>query len=363
MNFAEALKNKFTGSEGAARIQGIGLLMSQLGAGQTPNAGPALQMLEDRNAQNALKAQMQNGDFMTQFTPQEQAFLSTLPPRAAQALIADRIFAQPAPVQGTDDMREYEFARAQGFGGSFVDFMTQQRAAGATQINNNLGPTGIDYGDPGSGRVWQRDAQGNIVLDDRGAPVAIMFQGGAAYDEATASLAERASGAIDAAEAAAGKDALEERAGRVVIEDIGRLKTLVEEAPWYSPAIGFGSGLFESVRGSNAADALALANTIRGNIGFDRLQQMRDASPTGGALGQVSEQELATLQAVLGSLEASQSEEQFVENLDRLGEIYTGIMTKFSAYPNAAEFGMSGTAGAPPPAKRLVYNPETGEFE
>ncbi len=94
---------KFQGSEGGARLYGLGLLASQMGAGQMPNAGPALQMLEDRKAQNALKSQMQGGDFMNQFTPQEQSFLATLPPAAAQQLIAQRIFAAPAaPVSGTE---------------------------------------------------------------------------------------------------------------------------------------------------------------------------------------------------------------------------------------------------------------------
>ena len=37
---------------------------------------------------------------------------------------------------------------------------------------------------------------------------------------------------------------------------------------------------------------------------------MRDASPTGGALGQVSERELGYLQSVLGSLEQSQTADE-----------------------------------------------------
>ena len=48
---------------------------------------------------------------------------------------------------------------------------------------------------------------------------------------------------------------------------------------------------------------------------------MRDNSPTGGALGQVSEWELVLLQSVLGSLEQAQTKEQFVYNLDRLQKV------------------------------------------
>jgi hypothetical protein len=132
----------------------------------------------------------------------------------------------------------------------------------------------------------------------------------------------------------------------VVIQDIGRLTQLVSEAPWYSPAVGTGSGLLEGLRGTNAADAKALAGTIRANIGFDRLQQMRESSPTGGALGAVTQNELDSLQAVLGSLDTAQSEDQFLQNLERLNTIYAGVLNKLAAYPNAAEFGITGPQGS-----------------
>jgi len=57
---------------------------------------------------------------------------------------------------------------------------------------------------------------------------------------------------------------------------------------------------------------------------------MRDESPTGGALGQVSELELITLQATLGSLDLNQSEEQLINNLERLTVIYTNMLEKIT---------------------------------
>jgi hypothetical protein len=47
------------------------------------------------------------------------------------------------------------------------------------------------------------------------------------------------------------------------------------------------------------------------------------------------------LQAVLGSLDQGQSQDQFERNLRRLNDEYTKIIRKFAAYPNAAEFGIS----------------------
>ncbi|MEO0957991.1 MAG: hypothetical protein AAFY66_05915, partial [Pseudomonadota bacterium] len=130
----------------------------------------------------------------------------------------------------------------------------------------------------------------------------------------------------------------------VVLEDIGRFRDLVQQQSWFDPVTGVGGLVAGWLPGSSAANADALAQTIKSNIGFDQLQSMREASPTGGALGNVTERELADLQAVLGNLSRSQSEEQLLYNLERLDRQYRKVMEKAAAYPNAAEFGF----GAPP---------------
>lgn len=84
---------------------------------------------------------------------------------------------------------------------------------------------------------------------------------------------------------------------------------------------GFTAGIFSGIRfigGTPQADLANTLDTIRANIGFEELQRMRDASKTGGALGQVSERENELLQAVWGSVQQSQSAEQLKENLATL---------------------------------------------
>ena len=61
-----------------------------------------------------------------------------------------------------------------------------------------------------------------------------------------------------------------------------------------------------AVPGSSAKNVSALLDTVKANVGFEQLSAMRAASPTGGALGAVSERENALLQSVLGSVEQSQ---------------------------------------------------------
>jgi hypothetical protein len=145
------------------------------------------------------------------------------------------------------------------------------------------------------------------------------------------------------------KDEQTVEGGQSVKKFITDARTKVQNAPWYNPAVGTGTGITENIRGSNAAELLQITETIRGNIGFDRLQRMRDESPTGGALGQVAVQELNALQATLGSLSNSQGKAQFLTNLKRVEDQYDRIIRKAQAYPNAAKYGFApaGQSAAP----------------
>lgn len=74
------------------------------------------------------------------------------------------------------------------------------------------------------------------------------------------------------------------------------------------------------VPGSPAYDLRANIDTLLADAGFRELQDMRDSSPTGGALGQVTERELELLQSRITAIKASQSEPQLRRNLQRFKE-------------------------------------------
>ena len=76
----------------------------------------------------------------------------------------------------------------------------------------------------------------------------------------------------------------------------------------------FGSAL-SGWPGSQAQALKTILNTIKANVGFQALQEMRANSPTGGALGQVSERELAYLQATLGDIAQEQDGAILAEKL------------------------------------------------
>lgn len=97
---------------------------------------------------------------------------------------------------------------------------------------------------------------------------------------------------------------------------------------------GPGGVLLNRFPGTTARDLTANLDAIKSVIGFQALQAMRDASPTGGALGPVSDFENKLLQAQLGNLEIGQSPSQLIENLkkvkQRVGE-NVGITRAFFA--------------------------------
>jgi hypothetical protein len=71
------------------------------------------------------------------------------------------------------------------------------------------------------------------------------------------------------------------------------------------------------IAGTPASDLRNTLSTIQADSAFGRLQQMREASKTGGALGAVSERELTLLQNAAAPLGQDQSPAQLKENLEK----------------------------------------------
>jgi hypothetical protein len=125
-----------------------------------------------------------------------------------------------------------------------------------------------------------------------------------------------------------------------VLRNVGRLRTLLENESLMLPITGVMGELAAKPGKTPAANARALARTISANMAFDQLQAMREQSPTGGALGSVTERELALLESAVASLDFMQDTPQLLQQLQDVENQYMAIMRKFAAYPNASEFGI-----------------------
>lgn len=80
---------------------------------------------------------------------------------------------------------------------------------------------------------------------------------------------------------------------------------------------GIGS-LLSVIPGTEARDFSADLSTLKANIAFGELTAMREASKTGGALGQVSDREGRLLQEALGALDEGQSPANIRKNLQKI---------------------------------------------
>lgn len=110
-----------------------------------------------------------------------------------------------------------------------------------------------------------------------------------------------------------------------------------------------------------------MVKTLGGNIAFDRLQQMREESKTGGALGQVAVQELDALRGSLGALNSSMNPQDLQRNLDRVIAGYQRAMAAYQRMLEDKQRRLSGGApaqgGAPSGGKVMRFDPKSGTFK
>jgi len=129
-----------------------------------------------------------------------------------------------------------------------------------------------------------------------------------------------------------------------------------------------------SLYSQGAANALADYNTLLTTAGFQELQAMRDASPTGGALGQVAVEENKMLQKSAFSSARAQSEAKFKQAVrDYISRLERSRNRVLGAYErqfgerfmpaNAPRATKTAPKTAPKTPTRLRYNPATGDFE
>lgn len=81
---------------------------------------------------------------------------------------------------------------------------------------------------------------------------------------------------------------------------------------------GFAGMIAQFFPGTDARKLGNTLDTLRANIGFDKLQEMRANSPTGGALGQVSNLENMLLQATSGKIDQFETPQQLQDQIIKI---------------------------------------------
>jgi hypothetical protein len=117
------------------------------------------------------------------------------------------------------------------------------------------------------------------------------------------------------------------------------------------PRITGKMGALPNVPGSAGSDAQAKLENLKSQVGFSVLQAMRDASKTGGALGNVSDAEGKRLEANLAALQNAQSLEQFKVELGKIIKFTDEAKDRLrGAYNLKHKDRVAGGAEAPPVA-------------
>ena len=280
----------------------------------------------------------------------------------------------------TANMREYEYAKENGYGGTFEQWVKDGGGASEAGETFAMQPTYYRITDPATGQPSVKFVQfGNrgtfkeTALPE-GAEPAIPVQQlntetgftpvtkfgdkpanaevtpidnqGAARDtaigkgegERQVELPEKrrkAEGALNALK----------RQQRVVGEDVDKAIKSANDMGLFTT--GFLGDLSKAVAGTPAYDLSQTLLTIQAGIGFDKLQEMRANSPTGGALGAISEKENLLLQAVNGATAQGQSKEQFTANLARIKTLMDEVVEERRAAFEQDFGGASSSDDAP----------------
>jgi hypothetical protein len=106
-------------------------------------------------------------------------------------------------------------------------------------------------------------------------------------------------------------------------------------------ATGLTGQALQGFAGTDARDLAQAISTVEAAVGFDRLQEMRDSSKTGGALGAINTKELELLSNSLGSLDPLQKPETLRANLESIKNRYEKILKSVEAEKYAFENGIT----------------------
>ncbi|MDP1702578.1 MAG: hypothetical protein Q8L53_16695 [Aestuariivirga sp.] len=258
---------------------------------------------QEKEKQKAAIMQMISED-----TPENQQLAMTNPQAYAELRMKQQ-FAEPA--KPTSDIQNYQFGQGDP---NFNNWLTEGKKAGATNVTVGGGK----YGTIPPGFELVETPQGAQLRPIPGGPAAL--EAAAAAEKKL--VAETSKGGT----------------GTLVADDIDRAIAALDD-PGILPKTGLGAETLKGYGGTGAADLSALLDSVEANTAFEALSAMRAASPTGGALGSITERELALLAATKGSVTQSQSKEQLKYNLNRLWNITQDIVHGPNAGPPRRQLG------------------------
>lgn len=203
----------------------------------------------------------------------------------------------------TSAIQNYEYLVRQGV----PPEVARERSFGGGGVNINMG----DEADPRPQIAAPPKDYEAIYDEERGGYVYRVIP-----NSETAREMERGQGAR---ERSANRDDIELGSTMRVLSDVRRQ---VESQNPLLPTTGLGGAVMRALPGTPAADMEADVGTLKARAAFDELQRMRENSPTGGAVGQLTDQERKAIADAISNLDTSQTQDEFLKALDEYERIY-----------------------------------------
>jgi len=306
-NFGQNMQRGFgrigdaiTGKDPSARDQLAIALMSLSG---NPQQTQALQQLAANRIQQRKQNDANNKTvaFIKNINPEIGALVEANPalaPTALQQIMRARMSG--GADNSTALMKNFAFLREQFPDMQPTDLLAKLQSGNTFNLGSNVQVKG-DY-------VITEDANGN--------PVFTPLPGSAAADR----LQKNQTTETKTQDANLSKKSNKTNANRIVLDNIDLAIKQIKDNRLLTT--GFVGGKTSEIPGTPAFDVAQRIAPIVANIGFDRLDQMRQESPNGGALGQVAVKELEYLQSVKGSLVQGQRSDQLLGNLETIKKSY-----------------------------------------
>lgn len=141
------------------------------------------------------------------------------------------------------------------------------------------------------------------------------------------------------------QEALGRSAADGMLEDIAAIRSLAAGSTL--PVFGPGGMASRSIPGTNAYNASRLLDSLKGRIAFESLQRMREASPTGSALGAVSDTEQKMLQNSVAALDPNMSPELLERSLQRIEGMYMDVIHGKGNWSRSGDGGIMLRYGQP----------------
>jgi hypothetical protein len=271
-----------------AGIADAGTAFSALADGDASQAEIIAALSNPWSQQNPGQSAVAQALLNQQFQRDDPAYQLDLDLKRAQLAAAQA----PAGSDPTSAIQNYEYlvgtgvdpqkAQAMSFGG------------GGTTVNN-MGNIPAGY------EVIQDPATGATRMQ--------AIPGGPAEQAAAAAEAEAAAAAATADTAAGRKDT----ATDIITSAADQARQVLSSGAVTTGTPGAAAALLPE---SQAAELRRQVAVMKANATIENLTAMRQASPTGGALGSVTEKEGAMLAAASGALDPNASPEQFARALD-----------------------------------------------